>query len=78
MNKRDIIKTIALNQELSNSVTAKYIDDVLLTLVDSIIDGNGSEIRGFGTFTKKNRKPRTGINPRTLEITQVPGKSTIF
>jgi len=64
MNKRDIIEKIALEQELPNSETAKYIDDVLLTLVDSIIEGNGSEIRGFGTFTKKNRKPRTGINPK--------------
>jgi len=78
MNKRDIIEKIALDQELSNSVTAKYIDDVLLTLVDSIIENNGSEIRGFGTFTKKNRKPRTGINPKTSERTQVPSKSVPF
>ena len=33
---------------------------------------------GFGTFTKKNRKPRTGINPKTSERTQVPGKSVPF
>ena len=78
MNKRDIIEKIALEQELPNSEMAKYIDDVLLTIVDSIIDGNGSEIRGFGTFTKKNRKPRTGINPKTSERTQVPGKSVLF
>jgi integration host factor subunit beta len=78
MNKRDIIEKIALDQELSNSATAKCIDDVLSTLVDSIIEGNGSEIRGFGTFTKKNRKPRTGINPKTSERTQVPGKSVPF
>ena len=51
---------------------------MLLTIVDSIIDGNGSEIRGFGTFTKKNRKPRTGINPKTSERTQVPGKAVPF
>jgi len=78
MNKRDIIEKIALEQELSNSVIAKYIDDVLLTLVDSIIVGNGSEIRGFGTFTKKNRKPRIGINPKTSQRTHVPGKSVPF
>ena len=45
MIKRDIIEKIALDQELSNSVAAKYIDDLLSTLVDSIIEGNGSEIR---------------------------------
>ena len=78
MNKRDIIEKIALEQELSNSLTAKYLDYVLLTLVDSIIEGNGSEIRGFGTFTKKNRMPRIGINPKTSERTQVPGKHVPF
>ena len=78
MNKRDIIEKIALEQELSSSITGKYIDDVLLTLVDSIIKGSGSEIRGFGTFTKKSRNPRTGINPKTSERTQVPGKSVPF
>ncbi|WP_420632743.1 HU family DNA-binding protein [Candidatus Palauibacter sp.] len=34
--------------------------------------GEGIELRGFGTFKVRRRKPRTARNPRTGEPVEVP------
>jgi DNA-binding protein HU-beta/integration host factor subunit beta len=38
---------------------------------DSLIGGRGIELRGFGRFKVKERKPRTARNPRTNEPIEV-------
>jgi len=32
------------------------------------------ELRGFGAFSTRQRRPRTGRNPRTGESVEVPAK----
>ncbi|NLO11411.1 MAG: integration host factor subunit beta, partial [Candidatus Cloacimonetes bacterium] len=39
----------------------------LQSVKDSMTKGNHIEIRGFGTFKLKTRKPRRGRNPKTDE-----------
>ena len=43
--------------------------------VEQLIEGNRIEIRGFGTFSVKDTKPKPKArNPRTGEIIYVPGR----
>ncbi len=47
-------------------------------LSKAIISGEGVEIRGFGGFSRKHRKSRVGINPKTSEKTEVAEKYVPF
>jgi len=42
---------------------------------DSMIQGHHIEVRGFGTFKLKTRKPRVGRNPKTDEKVPVPART---
>ncbi len=40
--------------------------------------GDKIEIRGFGSFRTRQRKPRVGRNPKTGERVEVPAKKIPF
>lgn len=45
-----------------------FLDEIL----DALSEGRKIEFRGFGTFMTKQRKSRTGRNPRTGEVVDIP------
>jgi integration host factor subunit beta len=51
---------------------------IVETLFDSVIMALKSddkvEVRGFGSFRSRQRKPRTGRNPKTGVLVDVPAK----
>jgi integration host factor subunit beta len=46
--------------------------------VRSLRAGDKIEIRGFGSFRTRQRKPRVGRNPKTGERVEVPAKKIPF
>jgi len=46
--------------------------------VRSLRVGDKIEIRGFGSFRTRQRKPRVGRNPKTGERVEVPAKKIPF
>lgn len=55
------------------------IDGFLNAVKQALAQGNGIEIRGFGTFKVRHRKARVARNPRTGEPVQVPARvSPVF
>ena len=48
------------------------IDAFLAAVKEALARGDGIELRGFGTFKVRHRKPRTARNPRTGEPVEVP------
>ncbi len=77
MNKFELISAVAARA----GITKKEAERIVSVLLDVIMENvaNGEEIRivGFGTFECRNRKERTGSNPRTREkikiaATQIP------
>jgi integration host factor subunit beta len=78
MKRIELIERLSQAGELNKS-QAKIASDIIFDkIVDSIVHGDGVEIRGFGSFSKKVKQPRVGINPRTGERTQVPAKNSVF
>jgi integration host factor subunit beta len=75
MTKSDLIVHIARSNE---NLTMKEAEILVETIFDSMIDaldkGDRVEIRGFGSFSVKQRKPRTGRNPKTGEPVQISAK----
>jgi integration host factor subunit beta len=66
MTKNELIKKIA---EQYKRYSQKDIALVVQTILDSLIDAMKKdqriEIRGFGTFTIRERKPRISRNPKS-------------
>jgi integration host factor subunit beta len=78
MKKTDLISSIFNSCNISKSDAKSSVEVILQTITDGISSGKGVEVRGFGGFSKKHRKARLGINPKTGQKTQVEEKSVPF
>lgn len=78
MTKSNLIEKVT---EKIGTLTRKQTEIVIETVFDSIKEalakGEKIEIRGFGNFRPKQRRPRKARNPRTGEKVEVPGKSVL-
>lgn len=78
MTRSELIEKVA---ERAEGLTLKQTEIVVETVFESIKDalrgGEKIEIRGFGNFRLKDRKPRKARNPKTGETVDVPQKKAI-
>ncbi|MDX8407763.1 MAG: integration host factor subunit beta [Mariprofundaceae bacterium] len=75
MTKSELVEVIA---EKQGSITRREAEVVVNTIFaaigDALADGDRVELRGFGSFTIKQRNARVGRNPKTGASVQVPAK----
>ena len=62
---------------LTRKQTEIVVDTVFETIKSALIKGEKIEIRGFGNFKLKNRRPRVARNPKTGVKVDVPGKRVL-
>ncbi len=67
MTKADIVEKVATGTGLTKLETEAIIEGFLNTVIQSLRDGNGIEIRGFGSYRVKKKSARYARNPRTGE-----------
>ncbi|HNU54090.1 MAG TPA: HU family DNA-binding protein [Candidatus Syntrophosphaera sp.] len=75
MTKADLVKLVSENTGIIRKDVAVVVDSLLQAIKDSLGKGHHIEIRGFGTFRLKTRKPRMGRNPKTEEKVPVPART---
>ncbi len=75
MTKADLVKIVSENTGIIRKDVAVVVDALLQSIKDSLGSGHHIEIRGFGTFKLKTRKPRVGRNPKTDEKVPVPART---
>ncbi|MEC8217999.1 MAG: HU family DNA-binding protein [Pseudomonadota bacterium] len=63
--------------ELSKSDIADAIDIILESITEAVALDEKVEIRGFGTFSKKNIRPRKFVNPKTNKISYLGETATM-
>ncbi len=72
MNKSQLIMRLAeQNPDLVHREVERLVNAILETIEAALARGDRIEIRGFGSFTVKERAPRIGRNPRTGETVHV-------
>lgn len=76
MNKTDLIEVVASQLESSKTDASKAIEAVIAAISDGLTKDEKVAISGFGTFTKKKRSARTGMNPATKEPIQIDESTT--
>ena len=78
MTKSELIDAIAARAELTKARAESVVNCVFDTMTDALREGEGIEIRGFGSFTVRPYRPYDGRNPRTGQPVPVPAKRLPF
>lgn len=65
MNKTDLIDLVASQLESSKSDAGKAVDAVIESIASGLRSDHKVTIAGFGTFQRRERAARTGVNPST-------------
>ena len=77
MTKKDMAKAIADEMSLTHLQAAQLIQRVFDGILETLVNEGRLELRNFGVFEVKKRKPRTARNPRTGETVEVPAKRVV-
>ncbi len=79
MVKSELIARLAeLNPHLYQRDVARIVDTIFDEISTALARGDRVELRGFGTFSVKQRQPRTARNPRTGQAVFVEEKHIPF
>lgn len=78
MTKAELVAQVALKSELTQQQTAEVVDLFLQTIIDALQAGDKVELRGFGSFRRRDRRPRQGRNPKTGAAVEVPARTVPF
>ena len=76
MNKSELVKKVAAENQVSQKKAAAYVDSVLDTIVDTVAAGESVALFGFGTFSLKHRDARMGRNPATGKTMKFAASNT--
>ena len=74
MTKADLIEEVSRLAELTRKDSEIIVERIFDSVVRSLRSGDKIEIRGFGSFRTRQRKPRVGRNPKTGARVEVPAK----
>lgn len=78
MNKSQLVEAISKEASMPKTEAEKALNAFIKTIVTTLESGQQVALVGFGTFSVKDRKARSCINPQTgeviqLDATKVPG-----
>lgn len=77
VTKREIVNKIAEETGIKQIDVKKVVQKTFDSIVEALAKGQKVELRNFGIFKVKSRKPRTGRNPRTGVSVPVPAKKAV-
>jgi DNA-binding protein HU-beta len=72
MNRAELVENVAKATGQPKSEVTRTLAAMLHTITGSLATGDKVTLVGFGTFERRNRKARTGRNPRTLSPLRIP------
>jgi len=78
MTKADLIEEVSRLAEVTRKDSEVIVETIFDSIVRSLRVGDKIEIRGFGSFRTRQRKPRVGRNPKTGDRVEVPAKKIPF
>lgn len=79
MTKSELIEQLADESGNLNKKEAELIVNTIFDSIgDALISGDRVEIRGFGSFTIRERDAREARNPKSGDLVKIPPKKTPF
>jgi nucleoid DNA-binding protein len=77
MTKKNIVQSIAEELDLPQIETKEIVQKTLDAIIDVLAAEGRVELRNFGVFEVRKRKPRQARNPRTGEKVMVGERVTV-
>jgi len=74
MTKTELVEEIVKRTGLAKKQAKAVIDALPDIIADTLKKGDSLSITGFGVFTLKERKEKTGINPLTKKKIKIPAR----
>jgi integration host factor subunit beta len=78
MTKADLVDQIIALGDLTRRDGEIIVETLFESVVGALKANDKVEVRGFGSFRTRQRKPRTGRNPKTGDSVAVPAKRVPF
>lgn len=78
MTKADLIAVVADKLKFPWARAELLVDQIFACMTNALQQGEGIEIRGFGSFTVRSYKAYEGRNPRTGDTVHVRPKRLAF
>ncbi len=76
MNKGELIDQVSVELKTSKAEAGRVVEAVLECITKGVKKENKVALAGFGTFTKRKRAARMGINPATKEPIKIAASTT--
>ena len=74
MTKAELVEEVSRVSDLTKKHSEVIVDTVFKSIIDALHRGEKIELRGFGSFRVRRRRPRQGRNPKTGDQVAVPEK----
>lgn len=74
VTKADLVDEVAALGDLTRRDADVIVETIFTGMIEALRADDKIEIRGFGSFRSRQRKPRTGRNPKTGQRVDVPAK----
>jgi integration host factor subunit beta len=78
MTKADLVDQIIALGDLTRRDGEIIVETLFESVIGALKANDKVEVRGFGSFRTRQRKPRTGRNPKTGDSVAVPAKRVPF
>jgi integration host factor subunit beta len=78
MTKAELVARVAAKMTLTKKQTGVIVDLLLNSITDALRRGDKVELRGFGSFRVRHRRPREGRNPKTGDSVPIAAKRVPF
>ncbi|MBU0548124.1 MAG: integration host factor subunit beta [Candidatus Omnitrophica bacterium] len=78
MTKKDIVLKVSDETNLKQIDVKKVVQRTFDCIIEALVRGERIELRNFGVFKIKQRKSRTGRNPRTNQVIPVPPRKVVI
>lgn len=77
MTKLENSRELAERKDMPLADAIKAVDGVIDIMKDAFKNGRNVYLRGLGSFVIKERKEKTGRNPRTGEVIIIPAHKEV-
>jgi len=78
VTKADLVEKVTALGDLTRKDGEIIVDTMFEAVIGALKADDKVEIRGFGSFRTRQRKPRIGRNPKTGAKVDVPAKRVPF
>jgi integration host factor subunit beta len=78
VTKAELVEEVTRITELPRKESEAAVEAIFDAIISALQSNDKIEIRGFGSFRTRQRRGRTGRNPKTGEKVDVPAKKIPF